>query len=53
MKLLKLNLWLEHQILSSFFIFSSFLKLQKSGGKGNLHHVRSFMKMLKIKNFVK
>ena len=51
--MLKLNLWLEHQVLSSFFIFSSFLKLQKSGGKGNLHHVRSFMKMLIIKNFVK
>ena len=43
-----LNLWLEQQILSSF----SLKKLQKVGGKGNLHHVGSFMNILTMKNCV-
>ena len=38
--ILILNLWLEHQVISSF----SLPKLQKVRGKGNLHHVMEFHK---------
>ena len=40
--ILILNLWLEHQVLSSF----SLPNLQKVGGKENLHLVWIFMNML-------
>ena len=43
-----LNLWLEHQFLSSF----SLPKLPKDGEKRNFHHVWSFMNILMIKNCV-
>ena len=36
--ILTLNLWLEHQVDSSF----SWRKLQKVEGKGKLHHIWSF-----------
>ena len=45
---LNINSWLEHKVLSSF----SLPKLQKVGGKGNLHHVWSFMNILMMKNCV-
>ena len=46
--ILILNLWLEHQVLSSF----SLPKLQKVGGKGNPYHVWNFMNILVMKNIV-
>ena len=46
--MLMLNSWLEHEVLSSF----SLPKLQKVGGKGNHHHVSSFMNILMMKNCV-
>ena len=42
------NSWLEYQVLSSF----SLPKLQKVGGKGNLHHVGSFMNIPTMKSVV-